>query len=306
MTEALKGPRLANPAPRPPVETTPAFHRYGPDIPQNPVILSIPHAGRAYTGALLATARVGLDVLRRLEDRWADCLAHDLVDRGFSVLVAQTPRACIDLNRHEREIDPVMVTGIPPGASLQASLKLRGGLGLIPRRMPGANELWRTLLPWAEVQRRIVSIHRPYHAALARLMQSAREEHGHAILIDLHSMPPLPPASAGKAAPGIVLGDRFGRSASTRLMTLAADVAAGHGIVTALNHPYAGDHMIERHGRPAHAMHALQLEVDRSLYLDAALDGPGPGLPGAQAIVSAIAEALAQELPRASIALAAE
>lgn len=306
MLPALKGPSLAYPAPRPPVEATLAFHRYGPDVPESPVVISIPHAGRAYTEALLSAARVGLDVLRRLEDRWVDCLAHDLIGRNFSVLIAQTPRACIDLNRHEQEIDPVMVTGVPPGAPLQASIKLRGGLGLIPRRMPGANELWRTPLPWTEVQRRIASIHRPYHAALARLMQAAREAHGHAILIDLHSMPPLPQATAERAAPAVVLGDRFGRSASARLMTLAADVAAGHGVVTALNHPYAGDHMIERHGRPAHAIHALQLEVDRSLYLDAALDAPGPGLPGARSMMTAIATALAQELPRASIAIAAE
>ncbi|MEJ7934480.1 N-formylglutamate amidohydrolase [Sphingobium sp. AN558] len=285
---------------------TPAFHRFGPDIPISPVIISVPHAGRAYSDALLGAARVSLAVLRRLEDRWVDCLAHDLIASGSSVMIAQAPRACIDLNRHEREIDPVMITGIPPGAPLQASIKLRGGLGLIPRRVPGANELWRALLPWSEVQRRIALIHRPYHAALTRLMQAAREAHGHAILIDLHSMPPLPPAAAGRAAAQLVLGDRFGRSASARLMTLAADVAAGHGVVAAQNHPYPGDHLIERHGRPAHAMHALQLEVDRSLYLDAALDGPGPGLAVARAMITAIAGALAQELPRASIALAAE
>lgn len=269
-------------------------------------MISIPHAGRAYSDALLGAARVGLDVLRRLEDRWVDCLAHDLIAGGFSVMVAQAPRACIDLNRHEREIDPVLVTGIPAGAPLQASVKLRGGLGLIPRRVPGAHELWRALLPWAEVQRRIALIHRPYHAALTRLMHAARDAHGHAILIDLHSMPPLPPSAAGQGAPGLVLGDRFGRSASARLMTLAADVAAGHGVRAAQNHPYAGDHLIERHGRPAHAMHALQIEVDRSLYLDAAFDGPGPGLASARAMITAIAGALAQELPRASIALAAE
>ena len=283
-----------------------AFDRFGPDLPDRPVILSVPHAGRDYPDALTATARVRPAMLRRLEDRWVDLLARPLIARGFTVLVARAPRALIDLNRHEREVDPAMIADPPHDAAWHSSAKLRGGLGLFPRRMPGASDLWLRPMPWAEALRRIETVHRPYHAALARLMTATRDAHGHAILIDLHSMPPLPPPAAGQEAPKIVLGDRFGRSASTRLMTLAADVAAGHGIVAAQNHPYAGDHLIERHGRPESGMHAIQIEVDRSLYLDDALDQPGPGLARIQGIIMAIAQALANELPRADYALAAE
>lgn len=289
-----------------PTETTPAYHLYEPAVPAGPVVVSVPHAGRDYDEALLAQARVRRDVLQRLEDRWVDRLAYPLVERGVPVLVAQVPRAMIDLNRHEREIDAGMVSGIPRDVPLQSSAKLRGGLGLIPRRLPGAHELWHRSLGWGEVVRRIELFHRPYHATLARLMRAARDAYGHAILIDLHSMPPLPPPTAGQAAPRLVLGDRFGRSASARLMTLAADVAAAHGIAVAQNHPYAGDHMLERHGRPMHGLYAIQLECDRSLYLDAALDQPGPGLARLQQVVGAIANALAHELPRSDYAMAAE
>jgi N-formylglutamate amidohydrolase len=289
-----------------PTRSAPGFDLYGPATPDRPVILSVPHAGRDYPGELLAAARVPAQVLRRLEDRWADLLVQPLVARGFSVLVARTPRAMIDLNRHEREIDPAMIADLPRTAALHSSAKLRGGLGLFPRRLPGAHELWQRPMRWAEAQRRIESAHRPYHAAVAGLMNAARQAHGHAILIDLHSMPPVPPPAAGQSAPGLVLGDRFGRSASTRLVTLAADVAESRGITVAHNHPYAGDHLIERHGRPDQALHAMQVEVDRTLYLDAALEQPGPGLARMQAVVGAMAEALAAELPRASYALAAE
>jgi len=289
-----------------PAESCAAYDLYGSEVPASPVILSVPHAGRAYDAALLGGARVRRDMLQRLEDRWADALAAPLIARGESVLVARAPRAAIDLNRHEREVDPAMVTGLPRDVPLQTSAKLRGGLGLIPRRLPGAHELWLRPIPWAEVARRIEHIHRPYHAALARLMQAARQAHGHAILVDLHSMPPLPPPAAGQRAPGLVLGDRFGRTASARLMTLVADVAAGRGLLTSQNHPYAGDHMIDRHGRPEQGLYAMQLEFDRSLYLDAALDGPGPGMVRTQAILTAMVGALANELPRASYALAAE
>lgn len=283
-----------------------AYDRHGSLQPIAPVILSVPHAGRDYPPELLAEARVRPDVLRRLEDRWVDMLAVPLIARGYSVVIARASRASIDLNRHEREIDPAMVTGLPRDLPLQSSAKLRGGLGLIPRRLPGVNDLWQRPLPWAEVQRRIETIHRPYHATLAQLLSSAREIHGHAILIDLHSMPPLPPPAAGQSAPGMVLGDRFGRGAAARLVTLAADVAASHGIIVAQNHPYAGDHLIDRHGRPEFGLHALQVEIDRALYLDVTLDRPGPGLARMQGVVAAMVEALADELPRSGYAMAAE
>ncbi|CAD7336916.1 N-formylglutamate amidohydrolase [Sphingomonadales bacterium 56] len=293
-------------APRAPAESLTSHDLYGPDRPIAPVVISVPHAGRAYDPALLNSARVAPDVLRRLEDRWADLLAHPLIERGYHVLVARAPRAMIDLNRHEREIDPAMVTGLPRDAALQGSAKLRGGLGLLPRRLPGAYELWQRPVGWEEVRRRIDTIHRPYHATLTRLMRSAREAHGHAVLIDLHSMPPLPAAAAGQPAPTAVLGDRFGRAASARLMTLAADVLEGHGLTVAQNHPYAGDHMIERHGQPGHDFYAMQVEIDRSLYLDAALDNPGPGLPGIQTAIGSLVDAIACEAPRAAYPLAAE
>jgi N-formylglutamate amidohydrolase len=297
---------LDQPAPPVPSLRETAFDLHGPVYPDRPVILSVPHAGRSYPDDVLAAARVRPAVLRRLEDRWVDLLACPLIARGYSVLIARAPRAMIDLNRHEREIDPGMIADIPREAVLQSSAKLRGGLGLFPRRMPGASDLWQRPMPWTEARHRIEQLHRPYHAAVARLMTAARQAHGHAILIDLQSMPPLPPPAAGQAPPGIVLGDRFGRSASTRLIGLAADVVASHGIGVAQNHPYAGDHLIERHGRPEKGLHAIQVEIDRLLYLDAALDRPGPGMARMQAIVTDLVEALAVELPRTDYALAAE
>lgn len=296
---------MDHPSPRFPTHSEMAFDLYGPTIPDRPVIISVPHAGRAYTDDLLSCARVLPPILRRLEDRWVDLLAYPLIACGFSVIIARAPRAMIDLNRHEREIDAGMIVDLPRDAAIQSSAKLRGGLGLFPRRMPGAHELWRGPMPWAQACRRIDMVHRPYHAALGRMMAAAREAHGHAILIDLHSMPPLVP-TAGQPSPQMVLGDRFGQSASARLTTLAADVAAGHGLTVAQNHPYAGDHVIERHGRPEQGLHATQVEIDRTLYLDAMLDQPGPGLERMQSVITRIAQAMAQELPRADYALAAE
>lgn len=292
-------------APPAPTLSEPCFDLYGSVEPDRPLILSVPHAGRDYSDDLLAEARVKPQSLRRLEDRLADLLIHPLLERGYTAIVAKAPRAMIDLNRHEREIDPAMIADLPHAAPLQSSAKLRGGLGLFPRRLPGASELWQRPMPWSEARRRIDLFHRPYHAMLGRLMANARRAHGHAVLIDLHSMPPLPLA-VGRGAPSVVLGDRFGRSASHRMMALAAEIAGSHGLSVGQNHPYAGDHIIERHGRPDRALHAIQLEIDRALYLDPALDQPDVGLARTQMLVGDIAEALAIELPRADYALAAE
>ncbi|CAN5193903.1 N-formylglutamate amidohydrolase [soil metagenome] len=291
-------------APCQPVERTVAYDRYGPDVPDSPIIISVPHAGRNYPQSLLAKARVPLAALQKLEDRFADLLVHRLVDRGYAVVIARAPRAIIDLNRSEREIDPFMVRGLAHGHALTTSAKLRGGLGLVPRRMQGVGELWLAPLEWTELAARIEGIYRPYHAMLAELMDKARAAHGHAILLDIHSMPSL--AEGSEPPPGIVLGDRFGRSASARLVTLAADLCAGRGIRTAQNHPYPGSYLIERHGRPERGLHALQVEIDRALYLDAAHAFPGPGLGAMQALVADMASMLGTEIPGAHFAQAAE
>lgn len=293
-------------APLSPVERTVAFDRYGPDVPVSPVVLSVPHAGRSYSPEMLARMRVGVEVAQRLEDRGVDWLVHELIARGASVLIAKVPRVVIDLNRGEREIDPDMVADLPRGVGLQSSAKLRGGLGLVPRRMPGVAELWRGRLSWADIEARIATVHRPYHAAVARLLREARAAHGTAVLIDLHSMPPLPSPGFGMPGVPLVLGDRFGRAAAGSLIAAAEGAARAMGYGVARNHPYAGDHMIGRHGRPDQGIHAMQLEIDRSCYLDAMLDQPGPGLARAQALVTGIVEAVARAVPGTDWALAAE
>lgn len=293
-------------APLPPVEEAAAFDRYGADVPTSPVVVSVPHAGRLYAPEMLAAMRVGAEVAQRLEDRGADWLAHDLIARGASVIVAKVPRAIIDLNRGEREIDPDMIADLPRGVGLQSSAKLRGGLGLIPRRMPGVAELWHGRLAWAEIEARIAAVHRPYHAEIARLLDAARAAHGTAVLIDLHSMPPLPSPGLGMPGVPLVLGDRFGRSAAGNLVAAAEGAARAMGFGVARNHPYAGDHMIARHGRPDQGIHAIQLEVDRSCYLDALFDQAGPGLARARALVTGIAEAVARAASGMDWALAAE
>ena len=256
----------------------------------SPVILSVPHAGRDYPFQLRAALRVPLTALRPLEDRHVDALA--LAARGGETLfVADRARAWIDLNRAEHERDPKL----DDGASMKSqpmSAKLRSGLGLVPRRVAAAGDIWRRRLSGEEVSQRIRADHRPYHAALASALSWARDRFGVAVLLDIHSMPSL---GTPDVAPRIVLGDRFGRSASSRFLSRLEGVARAHGIACAVNAPYSGGHILDRHADPRHNIHAIQIEFDRTLYLDAALDQPGPGLTPIARALRAMIDAVADE-----------
>lgn len=278
---------------------TASFERYGPVPPDSPVLLSAPHGGRDYPDTLIDALRVPEMVLRALEDRHVDSLALG-ARREETLLLATRARAWIDLNRAEHERDPQ----IDEGAHLLGrplSAKVRSGLGLVPRRVGTHGQLWHGRFAAEDIAARIQADHRPYHLALSEALAAARARFGVAVLLDIHSMPPLGPPGT---APRLVIGDRFGRSAAARFGNRVAAVARLHGVAVAANTPYAGGHILDRHGDPRRGVHAVQLEFDRALYLDAALDAPGPGAPAVTALLRAIIDAVAEEaLPGA---LAAE
>lgn len=269
--------------------------------PASPVVLSVPHAGRDYPAVLLAALRGSAATLAALEDRHVDAVA--LAARGDEALLVQRRgRAWIDLNRGLDERDPAVDEGAGPVRPGATSARVRGGLGLVPRRTGHTGDLWRRRFSAAEIAARIDGDHRPYHDALATMLAAARDRFGAAVLLDLHSMPPL-----GPGCPRLVIGDRSGRSAAPRFVARARAAATANGHASALNTPYAGGHIVARHGRPDANVHAIQLEIDRSLYLDAALDQPGAGVPAMAALVRAIAGALAEEaLARPTTLIAAE
>jgi N-formylglutamate amidohydrolase len=263
------------------------FDQVGGDDPVSPVVLSVPHAGRDYPPALIAALRVPLAMLVGLEDRYVDAVAM-AARRGETMLVQRRARAWIDLNRSERERDPRVDTGAFPRAG---SARLRSGLGLVPLRSGQSGELWRGRFAGVEIDARIAADHRPYHARLAALLAAARARHGAGVLLDIHSMPSL-----GRGRAQVVIGDRSGTSAASRLVARVEAAVARTGVRVGRNAPYAGGHVTERHGDPSGGVHAIQLELDRALYLDGALDRPGEGLAATAALVRRIIDALADEL----------
>ncbi len=275
-----------------------AFTIAGPAPSAIPVLIAVPHAGRGYTGSLLERMRNPGFASLRLEDRYVDLLAEEVAKAtGATLLVAHAPRAMIDLNRAADDIDWEMFGRRATGdvGSYTPGRRARSGLGLIPRRLPGIGELWKRRHDEADLAARIAGIHEPYHAALGEALKALRERWGAALLLDLHSMPPLT-LRGGQPPPEFVLGDRFGTACHGALVgsvfTYFADMRRG----AAHNRPYAGGYVLERHALPERGLHGVQLEIDRSSYLDLRLAEPGKGFAAMVHLLTGLVRRLAGDV----------
>ena len=280
------------------------FQTYNLAAKDLPILLSVPHAGREYPANLTENLRIAATDLQRLEDRYADRLVASAIAAGIPAIVASRARAWIDLNRSEDELDPEMVKGGVSGRKVAGSAKMRGGLGLIPRRLMHCGEIWLRPFEQQEVEQRISDYHRPYHQSIEQTLRDIHRRFGIALLVDLHSMPPLAPV--GGYRPQVVIGDRFGQSAASIYSEMLLQRLKQKGIAAALNHPYSGDYILRRHGQVRKNIHAIQIEVDRSLYLDSELREPGPGLGATSAVITDLLSLLAELASGGAHPMAAE
>jgi N-formylglutamate amidohydrolase len=263
-----------------------------------PVLLSVSHSGRDYPDWLLAMASGGRRALSTLEDPLVDRLAWRALRHGTAAVIARAPRAAVDCNRDEADIDPAVVEG---GPRHPLSARARGGLGIVPGRTVGHGYLWRRSIGSKQLEERLDQAHRPFHRAIEEQLAALVDRFGCALLLDCHSMPPPAPGVAS-----IVLGDCHGRSAAGWVAAEAQRIALGAGFAVGLNDPFAGGHIVERHGAPTRGIHALQVEIDRRCYLDGPLTAPGPGFDGVAGLIEQLALGLGELLLGRRLATAAE
>ena len=262
------------------------------------MLLSVPHSGRDYPDWLVAMSSAGKTSLATLEDPLVDRLVWRAVQRGCGAVIARTPRAAVDCNRAEDEIDPSVVDGAARG---RVTSRARGGLGIVPGRTQQHGYLWRRPISRDQLEDRVAQAHRPYHEAIEQQLAFLLDRFGCALLLDCHSMPPPP-----QGIPPVVFGDCRGRTADEWISRDAMAIANRFGFAAGLNDPFAGGHVIDRHARPARGVHALQIELDRRCYLDEALRAPGPGFDTAASLIDALALGLGEELLGRQFATAAE
>lgn len=245
-----------------------AFNLTRPAARTTSVVFASPHSGRDYPAAFLRRAVLNANEIRSSEDAFVDQLFAAAPSCGAPLLTAHAPRAYVDLNRGADEFDSALIEGVRRSAH---NPRIASGLGVIPRVVANGRQIYRGKLTLVEAHQRIAQYWRPYHDQLQTLLDESSNTFGEAILVDCHSMPHEalenvgPP---GSARPDIVLGDRFGATAAGSIVEQIEAAFASAGLRVARNMPFAGAFITQHYGRPARQQHAIQIEVDRALYMD--------------------------------------
>lgn len=263
-------------------------------------VFSSPHSGRNYPADFLAASRLDPQSLRKSEDCFVDALFAGMPSLGAPLLSALFPRAYLDLNREPYELDPELVRDPLPAHANTQSIRVAGGLGTVARIVADGEEIYASPLPLATVLERIETLYFPFHNALARLMEQTAMHFGFGVLVDCHSMPSSNAVPGGGQRPDIVLGDRFGASCDQKLVRFVKDAFQRKGYDVQMNRPYAGGYITEHHGRPSRGTHAIQIEINRGLYLDERRFSPNGGF---AALKSDLDEIFALIMPAANTLL---
>ncbi|MCA2014132.1 N-formylglutamate amidohydrolase [Cereibacter sphaeroides] len=259
----------------------------------SPVVFASPHSGRVYPADLMARAQVNQRVLRSSEDAYIDLLLSDATRHGAPVVTTQVPRAYVDFNRAADEFDPALIEDAPR-ASLNP--RIASGLGVLARVVSNGRAIYRGKLPMAEAERRIARYWTPYHAALSDLLLRQKARFGRVLLCDMHSMPHEALngyVARGGARPDVVLGDRWGASAAPGVVEAVERVLRDAGFTVARNAPFAGAYIVQRYGQPSQGMHAIQIEIDRALYLDEQRVEPLPAFEDFRQVMARVVARLA-------------
>ncbi|SMX38338.1 N-formylglutamate amidohydrolase [Maliponia aquimaris] len=244
------------------------FHLHMPEERTSCVVFASPHSGRDYPWSFLRTTVLDEHTIRSSEDAYVDRLFDCAPQFGAPLLRAGAPRSFVDLNRAEDELDPALIEGLRRSGH---NPRVASGLGVVPRVVANGRAIYRGKLSRIEADRRIAEVWRPYHARLQGLLNEARAQFGETILIDCHSMPheALDGTVRNSARrPEVVIGDRFGASASAEIVERVEAAFADAGFVVARNAPFAGAFTTQHYGRPSRRQHAIQIEIDRALYMD--------------------------------------
>ncbi|ATG48164.1 N-formylglutamate amidohydrolase [Celeribacter ethanolicus] len=276
-----------------------------PERRRSPVVFASPHSGRDYPAEMIAASVLDPLQLRSSEDAYVDRLFSDVPSYGAVLLSAVYPRAWVDLNRRADELDPALVEDV---ARVGLNPRIASGLGVVPRVVAGGRSIYRGKIRRAEAEARIDTVWRPYHELLKAVLDESRSLFGQAILIDCHSMP-REALNAIRTArgkrPEVVIGDRYGASAAPGIVAAVEAAFRAQGFVVSRNVPFAGAYVAQHYGRPSSRCHAIQVEIDRSLYMNERTLVPRSDFPALRTRISAAARSIA-EIGIEGLPLAAE
>jgi N-formylglutamate deformylase len=258
-------------------ELDPPFEIAEPAEWAGPVLFNSPHSGSTYPAEFLAISRLDIGTLRRSEDSFVDSLIGGVVARGYPLMRAHFPRCFVDVNREPYELDPRMFDGRLPSFANTRSMRVAGGLGTVARVVGDAQEIYDQRIPVDDALQRIESLYKPYHRALRRLFTKMHRTFGAAMLVDCHSMPSSAGHKDERPRPEFVIGDRYGTSCVGVVSECVEKTLRDLGYSVSRNKPYAGGFITEHYGNPSAGLHAVQLEINRALYMDERRHARAPG-----------------------------
>jgi N-formylglutamate amidohydrolase len=276
-----------------PVEADASFEITRPAVAATPLVFASPHSGRIYPTGMMSASRLDSEAIRRSEDVWVDQLIERAPDVGIGLIAARFARVYLDVNREPWELDPTMFSDELPAWARGRTARVAAGLGAIARIVSEGEEVYARKLTFAEARQRVEAVHAPYHAALRELVDQALQAHGIAVLLDWHSMPSAAARLAAGGSCDVVLGDRFGGACGPGVARAVERGLNSLGYAVTRNAPYAGGYTTEHYGRPARGVHALQIEVNRALYVDEATLAPTAGFARLKADLERLFQTLA-------------
>lgn len=282
-----------------------AYEVLHPDRNRSCVVFASPHSGRNYAGSFLRQTVLDEHAIRSSEDAFVDLLFDCAPRFGASFIKAGAPRSYLDLNRAPEELDPAVIEGV---ARQGHNPRVASGLGVIPRVVANGRAIYRGKLRHEEAQLRIDRYWRPYHAKLQELLSEAHRRHGQAVLLDCHSMPHEAMdgvARSGMRRPDVVLGDRFGAASGGEVVDRVEAAFVAAGFVVTRNTPFAGAYITQAYGRPSRGQHAVQIEIDRALYMNERLIRPNGNFEAVRAALQTVVAEVAQ-IGQGRLPLAAE
>jgi N-formylglutamate amidohydrolase len=274
-------------------DLSPPFEITEPVRWRAPIIFNSPHSGTVYPHEFLMASRIDMATLRKSEDSFMDELIAGLSDQGFATVSVNFPRSYVDVNREPYELDPRMFAGRLPSFANTRSMRVAGGLGTIPRVVGDGQEIYSDRLSIDDALQRIESLYKPYHRALRRLIARVHHDFGTAILVDCHSMPSVGVSREEPRRPDLVIGDRYGTSCAPLLADVVQDTMQSLGYSVGRNKPYAGGFITEHYGNPGSGLHAIQIELNRAIYMDERLRERSSNFARVAADVATLADACA-------------
>lgn len=276
-----------------------------PDRRTTSVLFASPHSGRDYSDDFLRRSVLDERTIRSSEDAFVDLLFERAPQFGAPLLAARAPRAFVDLNRSADELDPALIEGVRRSAH---NPRVSSGLGVIPRVVANGRGIYRGKLTMREAEARLRDHWRPYHDTLDTIMAETRKTFGEVVLVDCHSMPHEALENVvhpDGLRPDIVLGDRFGAAASSEMVERIEAAFAGAGLKVVRNAPFAGAYSAQRYGRPSQSQHVVQIEIDRSLYMDERTIRPNANFKAFRTLLTSVVAEITN-IGRSSVPLAAE